>query len=272
MDKIPPFQSQSLEAICKVLADTEKGLSGAQIGYLLQDIRVTDANPEMTKWKRLFNALAIAQKKHNVGNHTIMFINRAMNPVSYARDVESFNWRRTELNVVLAFTGFQVREDGQVIRCNRETTISGARNRANRLHETLESRNVHPKVLEYCRAELLEENYFHAVLEATKSVAQRIRDLSGLTSDGADLINEAFSIKNPILRLNQLDTETQKSEQKGFSNLLIGLFGAIRNPVAHAPKIAWPMSEIDALDIMTFISYVHRKLDLVIIKSDKQIP
>jgi ribosomal protein S19 len=32
----------------------------------------------MTKWKRLFNALAGAQNQHQVGNHLIMFINRAM--------------------------------------------------------------------------------------------------------------------------------------------------------------------------------------------------
>jgi uncharacterized protein (TIGR02391 family) len=115
--------------------------------------------------------------------------------------------------------------------------------------------------MKYCRAELLEENSFHAVLEATKGVAQRIRDMSGLGTDGADLVNAAFSSKAPILTLGALETETEKSEQRGFAHLLLGLFGAIRNPVAHAPKISWPMSEPDALDIMTFISFLHRKLD-----------
>ena len=261
MERIESFDSQHLEAACKVLADTQHGLTGAQIERLLQEIKVEDTSPEITKWKRLFNALAGAQNKHQVGNHLIMFINRAMNPVSYARDKDAFDWRRSELNVVLAFSGFQVREDGKVARSSKETTLSGARARAGRLQATLESRNVHPEVLKYCRAELLEENYFHAVLEAIKGVAQRIRDMSGLSTDGADLINVAFSCKTPILTLGSLETETEKSEQRGFSNLLIGLFGAIRNPVAHAPKISWPMSELDALDVMTFISFVHRKLD-----------
>ena len=49
--------------------------------------------------------------------------------------------------------------------------------------------------------------------------------------------------------------------QKGFANLLIGLFGAVRNPLAHAPKTNWPMSEQDALDILTLVSLIHRKLD-----------
>lgn len=261
MERIAPFDSQHLEAACRVLADTSRGLTGPQIGHILEDMNVVDVSPDMTKWKRLFNALASVQSKHQVGNHLIMFINRAMNPVSYARDRNAFDWRRDEINVVLAFSGFFVREDGKVVSASKESTIVGARARAGRMRAALESRNVHDEVLKYCRAELIEQNYFHAVLEATKGVAERIRQLSGLGSDGADLVNEAFSIKNPILALNPLVTETEKSEQKGFSNLLIGVFGTVRNPLAHAPKLVWPMPEQDALDILTLISFVHRKLD-----------
>ncbi|EPU8175257.1 MULTISPECIES: TIGR02391 family protein [Enterobacterales] len=35
----------------------------------------------------------------------------------------------------------------------------------------------------------------------------------------------------------------------------------MRNPLAHAPKTNWPMSELDALDILTLVSLIHRKLD-----------
>ncbi|MFP3274364.1 MAG: TIGR02391 family protein [Paraburkholderia sp.] len=115
--------------------------------------------------------------------------------------------------------------------------------------------------MSYCRAELLDENYFHAVFEATKGVAERIRTLSGLNGDGADLVKKAFAGQQPVLVLGPLSTESEKSEQKGFANLLIGLFGAVRNPLAHAPKTNWPMSEQDALDILTSVSLIHRKLD-----------
>jgi hypothetical protein len=33
MDRIPPFNSQQLTAIAKVLGDPTKGLSGSEIGY-----------------------------------------------------------------------------------------------------------------------------------------------------------------------------------------------------------------------------------------------
>jgi uncharacterized protein (TIGR02391 family) len=261
VEHIAPFSPQHLEAACRVLADTDRGLTGSEIGYLLQDVKVADVSPDFTKWKRLFNALAGAQNKHKVGNHLIMFINRALNPVSYARKREAFEWRRDELNVVLAFSGFFIREDGKVVRSDSESTLDGARQRAGRMRAALENRNVHAEVLNYCRAELIQENYFHAVLEAVKGVAERVRLMSGLVSDGAELVNEAFGLKAPLLAINLLATDSEKSEQKGFTQLLIGLFGTVRNPLAHAPKIAWPMPEQDALDILTLVSFVHRKLD-----------
>ena len=135
--------------------------------------------------------------------------------------------------------------------------------RASRLKEKLVSRNVHPDVLKFCREELLVDNYFHAVFEATKSVAEKIRNKTGLTSDGSILVDEAFAFKLnvPHLALNTLRTESEKSEQRGFMNLLKGLFGTFRNVTAHAPKIIWPIEELDALDILSMVSLIHRRLD-----------
>jgi len=237
------------------------GLKGDEIGHILKDMGIADPDPAMTKWKRLFNALALTQNEHQVGNHLIMFINRTMKPVRYVNAQEQFDWRRDGLNVVLAFSGFHIREDGKVIRGTQETTLAGAKARAGKLKAILEARGTHSEVFKYCRAELLEENYFHAVFEAVKGLAQRIRDLSGLGSDGGELITEAFSVKSPIIAFNSLQTETERSEQKGIANLMIGLFGAIRNPTAHAPKITWAMPEQDAIDVFALVSFIHRKLD-----------
>ena len=120
-------------------------------------------------------------------------------------------------------------------------------------------------MLRYCRAELLQKNYFHAVLEAVKSIAVKIRNLSGLQSDGAELVQAAFGLpkdgSSPVLTVNELKSDTDRGEQRGFVNLLIGLFGTIRNPLAHNPKVEWPMEEDDALDILTLASLIHRKID-----------
>ena len=52
-----------------------------------------------------------------------------------------------------------------------------------------------------------------------------------------------------------------ESEHKGFANLIKGVFGMFRNTTAHSPKVIWNMKEDDALDILSTISLIHRKLD-----------
>ncbi len=261
MTTLPCFASAELEAVCKVLADTAKGFTGSEIGHLLLEIGVADTDPTLTKWKRLYNAMVGKQNQVRAGNLLIQFINKAMAPAKYVSAPELFRWRQDGLNVALAFSGYRVLEDGRVAYTTRESTVDGARARAGRLYSLLESRGLHAEVLKYCKAELLEENYFHAVLEAVKGVAERIRLMSGLGSDGADLVNTVFSVKTPILAINSLKSDTELSEQKGIANMLVGIFGAIRNPVAHAPKTTWAMPEQDAIDVFGILSYVHRKLD-----------
>jgi uncharacterized protein (TIGR02391 family) len=261
MANLPCFESTHLEAACRVLADTAKGLTASEIEYILSELAIQDTSPSLTKWKRLFNALAEAQNKNQIGNYLILFINKAMSPVRYTSKPELFTWRQDELNVALAFAGYAVNNKGQVIRTSPESTIEGALTRAKRLTSLLQNRGTHQEIFKYCKSELLQENYFHAVLEAVKGVAERLRQMSDLGTDGADLVNTVFSTKKPILAINSLKTETELSEQKGIANLLVGVFGAIRNPTAHAPRVNWAMPEQDAIDVLGILSYVHRKLD-----------
>ena len=271
MHKLPAFGAQHVESVARLLGDTAEGLTGSEIGHFLLQCEMADPSAGMTKWKRLHNAFVDAQNQHRVGNHLVMFINRVMNPVRYTKTPQEFRRLRDELNIILAFAGLQVGEDGKVHFSQAVATLDQALQRANRLHAALKNRGVHQDVLRYCRAELLQNNYFHAVLEAVKSIAAKIRGRSGCVGDGAELAQCAFAIPKdggpPRLAMNDLVTETDRGEQRGFMNLLIGLFGTIRNPLAHNPKIEWPMEEDDALDILTLASLVHRKLDRARISS-----
>lgn len=64
MEKIPAIPSEVLENICRVIANTETGLTGTEIGRLLAESLMQDTDPTMRKWKRLFNAFAHYQNKH----------------------------------------------------------------------------------------------------------------------------------------------------------------------------------------------------------------
>lgn len=260
---LPKFDLGVLQSISDILGDTQNGFTGSEIESLLAECLITDLLPQHTKRYRIFEALKEKQRKDDCGNNVAAFIQRAMNPVRHHDAQEWFEDTRSKLNHVLAFGGLQLREDGKLIQAEKARTINEAQAKASKLKEHLLSRNVHPDVLRFCREELLVDNYFHSVFEATKSVAEKIRQKTGLQSDGSALVDEAFAFKSciPHLALNSLQSESEQSEQKGFVNLLKGLFGTFRNCMAHAPKIAWNIDERDALDILSLVSLVHRRLD-----------
>ncbi len=267
MAEIEKLRHATLQAICDVLADTVTGLTNSEIGFLLETCRISDPRPLMSKRNRLFTALSERQERDGCANSVFAFVLAAMSPVRFVNHPEVFNERQTKLNSVLAFLGYEMGDDAKIVSIPAAQTIDQAQNRAQHLKTELVARNVHPDVLRFCKAELVKDNYFHAVLEAAKSVAQKIRDMSGLTSDGAALVNEAFGFgkkQYPPLAFNSLQTVSEKSEQYGLLNLMIGFFGVFRNPTAHAPKILWEISERDALDMLTLASLLHRRLDTAV--------
>ena len=264
MSTIPEFELSVLERLCDVLADTSTGLTGSQIGKLLGQLGIDDPLPGMTKRVRLFEALKQRQQRDHCGNLVVALIHEAMKPVRHTGSAGWFEAKREELNKALAFGGYELGEDGRLRTRTAAKTLTEAEQRANRLRAALERRGVHGDVLRFCRAELLQDNYFHAVLEATKSVADKIRARTGLTGDGAELADDALALGKagmPFLAFNTLRTESEQMEQKGLLNLMKGLFGTFRNPTAHAPKISWNMTEQDALDLLTMSSFLHRRLD-----------
>jgi uncharacterized protein (TIGR02391 family) len=262
--KIPSFNEANLEQLCNVLGDTSTGLTGSEIGRYLRECGIDDPRPEMTKRIRLFEALVAQQRSSGCANNVCDFIQRVMNPVLYVQKPEYFKSKQTELNRVLSFEGLRLTDEGKLEQCKQARTISEAEAAADQLRRKLIDRDVHPDVLKFCRAELIHANYFHAVLEAAKSVAQKIRDKTGLTSDGGELVDEAFGIGKkayPVLAFNSLSTDSEQSEHRGLMNLMKGFFGTFRNPTAHVPRIAWKLNEQDALDMMTIASLLHRRLD-----------
>lgn len=259
--KPPVFSPAQLEAICRALGETDSGLKGSEINHFLRQVRVENPDPSITKWQRIYNALAARQNTDRSGDRVLAFISVALAPARYAGERSVFDRRRTEVNVPLAFYGLEFGEDGRFHTVNRAASLSEAEERAHRLRAALSGRGVHPDVLTYCRAELLQNNCFHAVLEATKGVAEKIRRRARLTGDGAQLVDDALSGDAPRLRINSFESDTHRSEQRGFVNLLKGLFGTFRNPVSHAPRIAWNVSEEDALDLFSLASYAHRRID-----------
>jgi uncharacterized protein (TIGR02391 family) len=215
----------------------------------------------MTKWKRLYNAFVERQNHSHNRRAIIQFIREAMKPERYAKQPERFEPMRANLNRALAFSGIAVSATGELSPVTRAETLTEATRRADELRADLTRRGVHADVLRFCRAELVADNYFHAVLEATKSIADKLREKTGLTEDGAKLVDATLCGSAPRLAINGLLTNSQRSEQTGFANLVKGTFGMFRNPTAHEARVLWAMSKEDAEDLLSLASLIHRRLD-----------
>jgi Protein of unknown function (Hypoth_ymh) len=129
---------------------------------------------------------------------------------------------RANLNRALAFARLAAEESGVLVSVEKANTLTEAQRRASELRVDLEHRKVHPDFLRFCEEELLKDNYFHGVREAIKSVADKLRTRTGLTDDGATLVDRTLLGEAPLLAINALKTDSEKSEQRGFANLVKG--------------------------------------------------
>lgn len=254
------FTQPTLEGISKILGNTNSGLTRSEIQHLLAQSRITDVSPTLTKWRRLYDAFAVYQNENQCSNHILNFIAFALAPAKYVDCPEVFAEKRNQINQQLSFIGYQFNETGSFSEIKQASTISEAQRKADDLKTKLEQRKAHREIFNYCKAELLANNYFHSVFEASKGLFQRIRDLSQYNEDGRRLIEYVFS-SNPVIIINNFQSKSEQDEHKGFCNILLGLYGMFRNPEAHEPKISWEVSEQDALEILSMISYCHRRLD-----------
>jgi uncharacterized protein (TIGR02391 family) len=255
------FTQSQLQAIADALGDTSEGLTGTEMAHLLTVCRMADISPQMTKRYRLYNAFAESQNVRQDRKAILAFIRKSMKPELYARTPERYEPMRANLNRALAFAGLAMNAAGELVSISPARTLTEAQRRVAELRTDLEIRDVHSDVLRFCQEELLSENYFHAVLEAAKSVADKLRAATGLNEDGADLVDQTLAGESPVLVINAFQTKSEKSEQRGFANLIKGAFGMFRNPTAHAPKISWAVNRTEAEEVFSLLSMIHKRLD-----------
>lgn len=102
------------------------------------------------------------------------------------------------------------------------------------------------------------ENYSHAILEATYLISGVLRERAGVDGDGASLVGQALGGDDPKLKLNAFQSESERNEQKGFEQMLRGIYMGIRNPRSHE-QITDDRETADS--IIHFIGYVLKRLN-----------
>lgn len=257
----PRLLNSELEEISNILGATDGRFTGSEISRLLEICAIPDIDSTNTKRKRLFNALA--DKSNATGNTDCVyaFIQEAFMPSRWLSCAGEKEKMLVSINEVLALKGIQLTDDNRFIDIDVATTVSEAKARAARLSKKLQAINAHRFVLNCCKEELLVNDYFHAVQEAAKSLTDRISTETGLTMDGTNLIERAFSQNNPAAVINTLSNPSEINEHRGIKEMLLGINYCVRNVTAHEMRINWDVDEETAVNYLSIISALHKILD-----------
>lgn len=127
-----------------------------------------------------------------------------------------------------------------------------------------DSRQFHPQIIKHCRKLYGQENYFHAIFEVSKVYNTLVKSKAQSNKDGESLMLNVWDSNSGVLKINGGTPETARNVQDGIKFLSAGLMRAIRNPTGHEPALQWHVTEQDALDILSFVSYLLRQYDKAI--------
>jgi uncharacterized protein (TIGR02391 family) len=268
------LNGQQLKALCDVLADTSRGLTRTELKRFLEQCQiplVDDGKSSngytytigLNKRDWLYNCFVNEINLCHSFNKIFVFIERALNPVSYTNEGsrDKYNFLFEEINKAMLLFGLSVSKEGKLTEVVQAKTLDEVDRRVNNLKIHLYNRAIHREVEKYCIKDFLRKDYYDAVFEAAKGLAERVREITGLTTDGSALFQKAFAKNDPFIFFNSLKSESEINEFVGLKELLESIFHLVRNPAAHTPKINWKINEIKTLDILTLISFAHKYLD-----------
>jgi len=104
----------------------------------------------------------------------------------------------------------------------------------------------------------MDGHYARAVEEAYKCLNNQVRRKAGAgrSLDGSALMKNVFSLNNPRLKLNNLQSESERDEQLGHMEIFSGCMIGIRNPRVH--EHSYTDTPQRAIELLTFANYLFR--------------
>lgn len=267
---IQKLDQQQLKSLCGIVAHTSEGLTKSELTTLLGQCRICSVDDGssrnqlgytigLNKRDWLYNCLVAEINKSQSFSKVFSFLQAVLNPAAYtsADSRQKYRYLFEETNKVLLFAGLSIDQSGRLVAVSQAETLSEVDQRVNHLKKALYDRAIHSEVQKYCVEDYLRADYYDAVFEASKGLAERVRQISGLTTDGGTLFQTVFSKNDPYIFFNAMKTDSERSEFTGLKELLEAIFHLVRNPAAHTPKVNWKTDETKVLDILTLISFAH---------------
>jgi len=96
---------------------------------------------------------------------------------------------------------------------------------------------IHPSITGVAKSRFDSGHYADCAETALKHintvVKAKVKRKIGEELDGAALMNKAFSVKNPVISIDDISTQSGKDIQQGYMQIFAGAMIGIRNPKAH---------------------------------------
>ncbi len=100
-----------------------------------------------------------------------------------------------------------------------------------------DERNIHPDIASVSIKLFDNGHYAQATFEAFKYIDNEVKGISGIEDTGFSLMMNAFNETGPKIKLTDLNTMSDKDEQKGFRYIFAGTMSGIRNPRGHDNRV-----------------------------------
>lgn len=114
--------------------------------------------------------------------------------------------------------------------------------------------DLHPLVRDAAQMLFADGHYRQAVFDASVALVGAVRTRAGSTEDGVRLMRSVFQGQNPLLRVNALADQSDRDEQDGIANLMVGAVSGIRNPRAHGIRPDSAQYALEALYLLSFLA------------------
>lgn len=167
-------------------------------------------------------------------------------------------WAIISQNLVYRSTQYMIRQEGDIILMQLDLLKRHVLAKKNEGFWSY----IHPLIYQVSEERFHGGFYADAVEAALKEVNSRVKKLykkyRGEEKDGQDLMRKAFTVSNPLLIFEEIDTESGRNVQEGYMQIFAGAMQGIRNPKAHENM---SISREDTVKRLILASLLMDKID-----------
>ena len=229
-----------------------------QITEFLEEAGCRDISLPSWKTRQALRSTLVELQKTSGPPTILKLIETVCDPQEHMGKTERHKKTVNKFNEYLEFYSLKIDKRGKAILISEEQKTSSINETKN--SNLFGSRHFHDEVVKHAKKQFTAQHHFDAVDECCKAFEKYVEKKSKLDKRGVTLMSDALGNK-ASLKLNQHKTETEKNLQQGLMYMCMGLMAGIRNPIEHEPQSDYNINEQDALDILSFISYLYKQID-----------